>query len=278
MMRNKNFVAFILTHGRPNNVKTYRYLRSCGYTGPIVLVIDDEDTSIGEYKSKFGEENIYIINKREIAKNIDECDNFNDRRAIVYARNACFDIAEELGYEYFVELDDDYYYFGYHGTKGGRITRRLDEIFDILVDFVRDTPVLSVAMSQGGDHIGGFKEHIPMKRKAMNSFVCSIHKRFKFIGRINEDVNTYVKLGSLGGIFITIMNLKLDQGDTQQSGGGMSDLYVNSGTYVKSFYTVMTNPSCVKVRLMGTNAMRIHHNIDWEKAVPKIIREEFKKK
>ena len=44
MMRNKDFVAFILTHGRADNVITYNTLRNHGYTGRIVLIIDDEDT------------------------------------------------------------------------------------------------------------------------------------------------------------------------------------------------------------------------------------------
>ena len=29
-------------------------------------------------------------------------------RAIVYARNACFDLAKDLGITYFIQLDDDY--------------------------------------------------------------------------------------------------------------------------------------------------------------------------
>lgn len=49
-----------------------------------------------------------MFDKPKIAKTFDEADNFDDRRAIVYARNACFQIARKLGYKYFIELDDDY--------------------------------------------------------------------------------------------------------------------------------------------------------------------------
>ena len=38
-----DFVALILTHGRPDNVKTVDALAKHGYTGPWALVIDDED-------------------------------------------------------------------------------------------------------------------------------------------------------------------------------------------------------------------------------------------
>ena len=49
-MKNKNFCAFILSHGRANNVKTYETLRRQGYTGDIYIVVDDEDKSIEEYR------------------------------------------------------------------------------------------------------------------------------------------------------------------------------------------------------------------------------------
>ena len=39
----KEFAAFILTHGRPDNVLTYDSLKKAGYTGRIVLIIDNED-------------------------------------------------------------------------------------------------------------------------------------------------------------------------------------------------------------------------------------------
>jgi hypothetical protein len=37
------FAIFILTHGRPHDVVTFQTLRDCGYTGKIVIVIDNED-------------------------------------------------------------------------------------------------------------------------------------------------------------------------------------------------------------------------------------------
>ncbi len=57
----------------------------------------------------------------------------------------------------------------------------------------------------------------------------------------------------------------------------MTDVYLDSGTYIKSFYTVMFSPSSVKVSLMGTAEARLHHSISWEHTVPQIIREEHKK-
>ena len=107
----------------------------------------------------------------------------------------------------------------------------------------------------------------------MNSFVCDTAKPFLFRGRINEDVNTYVSLGGTGDLFFTDMQLQLDQLLTQSNTGGMTELYLDSGTYVKSFYTVMAAPSCTSINWMGRFNKRLHHKINWRKAVPLIIPE-----
>ena len=57
----------------------------------------------------------------------------------------------------------------------------------------------------------------------------------------------------------------------------MTELYLDAGMYVKSFYTVMYCPSCVVVSAMGTAHRRLHHHIKWRYAVPKILRESVKK-
>ena len=87
-----NFAVFILSNGRPDRVYTYETLRRHGYTGRIVLVVDDLDKTKDEYIEKYGSD-VVVFDKRAAAKTFDQADNFDDMRAIVYARNACFDIA-----------------------------------------------------------------------------------------------------------------------------------------------------------------------------------------
>jgi len=273
----KDFCAFILSHARPNNVKTYNTLKNCGYTGDIKIIIDNEDETQNQYFNNFGVSNVIIFDKKEISKTFDECDNFDNRKTIVYARNFCNDIASKLGYKYYIQLDDDYYWFGYRTPNGAKTTRKLDNILNIFIEYLEKTKITSIAFSQGGDHIGGYDENKKISRKAMNSFICSTDRPFKFIGRINEDVNTYVYLGGLGYLFFTIMNFQLDQKDTQSNKGGMTSTYLDGGTYVKSFYSVIINPSCVKVKSIGLQNKRLHHSISWENAVPMIIDEKYKK-
>jgi hypothetical protein len=283
-----DFAALILTHGRPDRVHTYFALRSAGYTGRILIVIDNEDKTADEYRSRYGND-VVMFDKAAIAQTFDEGDNFQDRRAIIYARNASFQIAKDLGYRFFVQLDDDYtgfeYCFDENAMYGyGKITS-LNWLFSALSDYIAVTPFASIAISQGGDHIGGgeSKKVIGTKRKAMNSFVCDTQKPFQFVGRINEDVNTYTCQQRKGLAFLTILAAKLVQKTTQSNAGGMTDLYIDSGTYVKTFYSIMYAPSCVKVSEISSpqngNAghARIHHKVNWNNAAPLILSQHHKK-
>jgi hypothetical protein len=229
-----------------------------------------------------------VFDKKEASKTFDEADNFNDRRSIVYARNAVFDLAENVGVRYFIQLDDDYTSFRYARHPTGKyITsstdiKSLDGIFGAMVTFVKKSGVDSIAMAQGGDFFGQYIKRFETKgwnalRKCMNSFVCDTENRFQFVGRINEDVNTYTNKASTGKVFLTIPAIRLEQKQTQTNAGGMSDIYADNGTYIKSFYTVIFSPSCCKVAMLKSSHQRLHHKINWNNAVPKIMSEEHKK-
>lgn len=283
MMIRDDFVAFILTHGRPDNVITYNTLRKQGYTGKVIFIVDNEDNKIDEYKKLYGDD-VVVFDKLKKSKEFDTGDLSEDRRAIVYARNVCFDVAREKGYKYFVELDDDYNLFALRYRENGLFRSKkfddLDYVFSAFIEFLENTPCLTIAMAQGGDFIGGAKNKQYDKgllRKCMNSFFCSVDKYFTFVGRINEDVNTYTTLSSQGKLLFTYSKAMLNQKQTQSNKGGMTDIYLDSGTWLKSFFSVMYSPSCVKVALMGDKHKRIHHNVEWEYCAPKILNEKWRK-
>ena len=145
---------------------------------------------------------------------------------------------------------------------------------------LEETNSLTVAFAQGGDLLGGVHGsdfNNKVKRKAMNSFFCKTTKPFYFFGRTNEDVNMYLYYGKRGELCFTVVDCSLVQKQTQINKGGLSDIYNNEGTYVKSFYSVLSNPSCVRIDAMAADNPRIHHKINWNNAVPKIINEKYKK-
>lgn len=275
-MENKDFAVFILTHGRPDNVKTLATLKRCGYTGKVYFIVDNEDKTIDAYIKNFGSEFVKVFDKKAIADEVDEGNNFDERRTITHARNACFKIAKEIGITYFVQLDDDYYYFGYRYDTGAKIITNMNKVFEIMLNFYKSVNIKSIAFGQGGDHIGGFSG-IKLKRKCMNSFFCSTEREFQFVGAMNEDVNTYTTLGSRGDLFFTFTNLQLDQKDTQSQTNGITDMYKRFGTYCKAFTTTMMQPNSVKVSMMNSEHQRIHHSINWGATVPMIIDEKYKK-
>lgn len=276
----RKFAVFILSHGRPHLRETYDALRSCGYTGRIIVVCDNDDSTINEYYQEFGKENVYVFDKLAMAKRVDSANNFGKRNTAVFARHACYDIAKELGVEYFQQMDDDYFYFGHKNNGNDKKTSCYNLIARWFVEFLLNNSdnVKTIAFSQGGDHIGGWDGGVMVKRKAMNSFFCLTDRRFRFSGLLNDDVNTYTMLGIRGDIFLTYMGFQLDQADTQQVMGGATDLYKDMGTYVKSFATTIIAPSCVQVRMMGEKHLRLHHHIKWNLCTPQILRECIKKK
>ncbi len=284
-MRSK-FAAFILTHGRPDRVITHQTLRAQGYTGRIVLLVDDEDEAVDRYRDTYGDE-VEVFSKEGLTETFDEGDNFQSMRGVVYARNATFAVARRLKLDSFIQLDDDYtgFYYRFDGDGYyGHWKINLDWCFDRLVKFLESTPFASVAMSQGGDWIGGGAgaKDISAKRKVMNTFVCLTDRPFQFTGRINEDTTTYTCDQRRGLSFLTIMGAQVNQRTTQAEAGGMTGLYLDHGTYVKTFYSVMYAPSCVRVASLhdpkyGGGHKRIHHRVDWAATAPMILRESQRK-
>lgn len=278
------FAVFILTHGRPTRQTTYKMLRRRGYTGPIYLVIDDEDQTADQYRELYGQQ-VIQFNKAEAAAGQDVGDNFPDHRSVVYARNECFRIARDLGVRYFLQLDDDYHAIVHKWTADFKYREKpalnLDALFGYVLDYFKTIPAVTVAFSQNGDWLGGQHSSaghkVWMKRKAMNSFFCDTERPFNFLTRLNDDVTTYVTLGNRGDLFLSVYNAAVIQATTQQNSGGMTEAYLDSGTYVKSFYTVMYAPSCTKIGEVGQTHRRIHHRIDWNAAVPCIIKEGHRK-
>lgn len=289
-MNKRNFAVFILSHGRANAVYSYDSLHKHGYTGKIYILIDNEDRQADLYKQKYREK-VIEFDKTSYAKCVDACDNYDRRNSVVFARNYCFQIAREMGITHFLQLDDDYTRYqwsldskGNYQTAQNNITC-LDDVFTACLDFLDSAGFVSVAFSQDGDFIGGdghaqvlrLRDKGTIYRKAMNSFFFKSDSEVTFRGRVNDDVNLYVECGRRGQLFATIPNVRLSQPLTQINSGGCTDIYKEMGTYIKSFYSVIVAPSCVKIATVGHVNKRIHHRVIWKHACPVIIDEKYRK-
>lgn len=284
----RDLAAFILTHGRPDNVRTLHSLARYGYTGKVYLLVDDEDAALPEYQARYGDM-VKVFSKAEAAGYTDTMDPSPERRGVVYARNAVHRLAREMGLTHYWELDDDYSWFRpvveKQGPDGPLLYNpdhwNLDAVVEAHLDFLDVSGASAVCMAQGGDFIGGILNNSywrGLMRKAMNTFFVRTDRPLAFPGRINEDTNMYVSAGNRGDLFFTYTRFRIDQADTQTNAGGLTEIYLDAGTYVKSFYTVMLQPSSVKVGAMnGGSGWRMHHRIDWRRTVPEILPEAVRK-
>jgi hypothetical protein len=280
----EDFAVMLLTHGRADNIKTIRALAEGGYTGKIFIVIDDHDKEAEQYKKIYGNK-VRIFCKSEWAQKIDDGDNSGDTRAVVYARAACVDIASKEGIKWIVQLDDDYTAFFYKNDAENRYCskkiRKLDAVWTAMIDFAEKANVACLAMSQEGDHIGGpnssYNKTIRTKRKAMNSMFMRVDNPVSFTGKVNEDATMATMESLRGRLILTLMGLSLSQGVTQQNKGGLTDIYKDQGTYIKSMYSVIYAPACVKVKNMVVGEKRLHHIVDYSRCCPKIISEKHRK-
>lgn len=284
-----DFAIFILSHGRADVMKTVGMLGKSGYTGKYYIVCDNEDDTLPEYQKKFGRNRVLVFDKLAMAERMDTGINGGDRKAVCFARNACFDLAEHLGLKYFLEFDDDYTGIEYRFIRPDtpKVLRTwvlkdfLDGICEAFIEFLEKTPTTTIAMAQTGDLLGGAKAdffYFGLARKAMNSFFCSVDRRFWFRGKSNEDVSTYVTLSSQGKLMFTYTKLAVKAGRTQSLKGGMTEFYESGGGYIKPFSSVIFAPNCIKIATMGPSHRRLHHRIDWNACAPKILSEKWKKK
>ena len=255
-----DFAVIIPTHGRYDRIYTEASLRKAGYTGDIYLLCDDEDKQLDQYKEKYGDK-VLVFSKEAYAGKFDKMDNFGNKACVVYARNAIWDAARSS--------DGGYY---------GKTATNADDLFCAYIDFMRESGIDTICFAQGGDYIGGaenqkVRDGFKHSRKMMNWYFFDVDKPIEFKGTINEDLTSSITHGVTGGVILTNYMNSITQKETQTNAGGLTEIYLELGTYVKSFYSVIAAPSCVKVAAMGDTHLRLHHAVTWKNAVPKIIRE-----
>ena len=276
-----NFAVIIPTHGRYDRVYTENSLRRSGYTGLIYLLCDEGDKQIDAYRERYGDR-VLVFSKDSYAGKFDKMDNFGNKACVVYARNAMWDVAKSAGLKFFAVADDDYQAFEYRiKPNGGYYAKKVknaDDLFCAYIKFIQESGVDTICFAQGGDFIGGaentaVRDGFKVSRKMMNLYFFDVDKPIEFKGTINEDLTSSVTHGATGGKIITSRMNSIVQKETQTNAGGLTEIYLNLGTYVKSFYSVIAAPSCIKVASMGDSSLRLHHSVTWKNAVPKIIRE-----
>lgn len=279
----KKFAVFILTHGRPRNQLTVKSLQEVGYTGEWYLVVDDQDATINEYVEQWGADRIIVFHKDYFIRNTDTGLHTPVPKFAVFARNAIEHIANEMGYQTFMMLDDDITKFRIrlpHGDslKSYSINGQFDSIIDHAVDFVLSCNVACMGLGFCNLYIGGvanFNKENPRQRLCAEAFIRNTSYPISWRLNMVEDLITSIDAAMDGAIWFQFLpiqcEIRMSEGAVD---GGNSDVYRQLGMYRISFMPVVAYPSSNAVRL---NKKSWASTTTPDKCVPKIISSRYRK-
>lgn len=281
-----DFAIFILTHGRADQQRTWRTLRDSGYTGKIYLLIDDLDEQKDRYQKRY-RDSVIVFDKRAQAEKTDTFFNGEELRAVVYARNASFEIAEEMGLKWFVNCDDDISRFDFKMPIEGKLKtakiRNMDAVLESVIRFMEDTGTRAVSFSEGGNYIGGVNGKVRGGVNWMLShffmFRAGDPMRFRSVwyeDRIfsNDKAKEGLPIFGLMQVAITLPTPESRAAEKQE--GGMHEAYEESGAYIASFCVAMAHPDHEKVYI-GYKGKRWNNKRRSVAAGPKIISSRYQK-
>lgn len=279
-----DFAVFIITHGRPNNQRTLDTLLSMGYNGQYYLVLDDQDSTIQQYLDIYPKDNVVIFNKNHYIQTIDSGMCEPVAKFAVFARNAVEDIARELGYKYFMMLDDDIYCFRIrYEVEGSLKSRRcygiLDDVFMCCLDYM-DTSSIACLMPGvcnmyrcGASAVQSWDSKY---RISVNCFIRNVEYPVKWRLNMFEDLITDLDYNRTSQTWITFVPLQIDVGlGNGKVAGGNTDTYKSFDGFKMAFMPLMVYPDCNDVRFYKDHWKPITHSAI---AVNKIISDKYKKR
>lgn len=279
-MRN-DYAVFIITHGRPNNQKTYNLLKSMGFKGKIFLIVDNLDKTKPEYEMKY-KDKVIVFDKPTCAKNTDTGLVEPFLNFAVFARNAVEDCAKVLGYKYFMVFDDDIRNLRIrYDYKGSLKSRKLDgiinEVFDACIDFMESTNIQCSSLGfcnvyrQG---VSALYENNPRNRLCAEAFIRNAEQPVDWRLNMLEDLITSLDYNMWGNVWMQLLPIQVEivmsEGKVE---GGNSDAYNNLNQFEMNFLPVVAHPECCKVRFTDKWSVTTHA----KDISPAIISEKYKK-
>ncbi len=247
-------IVFIKTHGRPDKQLTLQTLRQAGYTGEIVLVLDDEDETYNDHLKYFDERthtHIEEFYKEYYVQNIDSGTNTPKRNVNLYAWCACEDLADAYGEKFFIMADDDITGFRFRYKDGKhlrslKITQNLDEIFALVEEYMLSCNLSAMSTGIPQMYFSGDIEKDLWKWRVPYTFVFRNAKhKLNWVSEYEEDIITAIR-ASIDGQYLSV--LPVIQRETVEIGtnyGGMHNSYTDS--FVNAQYGYIWYPSCREI-------------------------------
>ena len=273
-----DFAIFILSHGRAKQQTTLNAIQRAGYTGRYYFIVDDLDSDLALYQELYGD-NVIVFDKELWAEQTDTVTSTGELRSVVFARNACYEIAERLGLKFFAEFDDDLESFSIRyedsGSLKGRAVTRLDDVIEAMIAFQEASGAVSVGFESSGGLIGGLQGRF--SRGVLNNlhqaFILRTDKRIEFKGILNENSIANEWCNTTGRLALEICQLVQSCPVRSKNTGGLRALYEANSEYVRAFYSVIAFPNVLSIAERSGNITLLRK----PNSVVKIISERWKK-
>ena len=265
----------IISHKRPKCL-TVGALKRAGYTGEWYIVADDMDET--PYEELYPE-HVVRFSKAEYAKTTDTADNFGKMTTPVYARNACFDIAKQKGFDCFGLFDDDLQSFTYRYASGSKLkskkVKNLELIFEAYCNYILEAGFACGGFVSAGRVVGGVNNKLVRDRfyyNPTNAYIINTHiEQFPFVGTLWED-SIYCYLNNMTGKivagFLPVIITMVSPGAMKD--GGNKSLYEEGSTFIAESYGNMVIPSFFSWQ---QNCQKHKFSSD----IPKILNERWRK-
>lgn len=277
-----DFAILILTHGRPREQRTYRALLNAGYTGKVYFVVDDLDETLDEYKRLYGDQ-VIVFDKEAEYRNLDTLSNQKRLTAVVYARNASFEIARRLGLRYFVNCDDDIRQFQLKFVRDKLITKNIanfDTVLESLIEYMQSAQIECCSISEAGAYIGGANKYVQSgwNWSFTHFFLFDVNSDMRYRSFWYEDLLFSLDYQSIGRLMYCtyfVSQVMTTPDELRRQTGGMREEYRNSNSYEAEFISVITHPECTHIvfdKERKQYIRRVKKNF-----IPKIINEKWRK-
>lgn len=246
----KRFAIYILTNGRPNHQYTLDFLRK-SFKGDVFLCCDNEDKTLEEYRKNYGEQ-VVVFNKNEWVSKSDPMDNFRSKNSVLYARNAVFQLAKDMGYEYFVMVDDDVTGLSFRYEKNGKLVGKpvkdFNKVSSVILEAMDNTGTDFFSFGLDKIYIGGLANGQYQKKiidKVYCFVFCSTEQQHFYKGIMNEDEIHNILSMSVGTLVKTTTLIQIQTKPIgRDSVGGNAETYNENGyySYNRNFYPIIAFP------------------------------------
>lgn len=280
-----NTAIMICTHGRPDNQLTLKTLRESGYTGSVVLVVDDEDDTVQRLEdSCTGDFIVLKFNKQYYIDHSDTGTIEDQRKCILYAKSFCEDWARAKNLDAFIIADDDITSFRYRYVEDGKlkslpITSTMDEVIDAYYTTMLECDITATGFGftqfyfTGIDSFSG--ENVQKYRVPYNFVFRNPKHRVDWMSWFGEDIITAVYYGRIGQLWTAIPYVQQEIVSLATADGGMKETYDKNSDIRLAMQNVMYLPSELKAYKYRNKYMA---SIKRGNSFPKLVSSKYRAK